>query len=157
MCITKANSPVWLGGSILVFFISDYTSQNTFMIKADVSALIQAPSSVQWQNTDKNWCIKERRGWSLIQEVRIFLYDVQLKFVDRYTTKQCKKSSVNSLTNHLKYIYQEHWNLIGQYQVTKSHRNLRLKYISIVEYFPLDVYSYRMVGNFRESRAIREN
>ena len=36
--------PVWLGGSILVFFISDYTSQNTFMIKADVSALVQALS-----------------------------------------------------------------------------------------------------------------
>ena len=29
-CETRfANSPVWLGGSILVLFISDYTSQNT--------------------------------------------------------------------------------------------------------------------------------
>ena len=43
----NANSPVWLGGSVLFFvYISDYTSQNTFD-KVDVLAPIQAPSSVQ--------------------------------------------------------------------------------------------------------------
>ena len=29
MLVDCANSPVWLGGPILVFYISDYTSQNT--------------------------------------------------------------------------------------------------------------------------------
>ena len=38
-----ASSPVWLGGSILVFYIL----AKYFMIKADVSAPIQVPSSVQ--------------------------------------------------------------------------------------------------------------
>ena len=49
-----ANSPVWLGGSILSFYISDYTSRKTFIIiKADVSAPMQVPFSVQMTKTDK--------------------------------------------------------------------------------------------------------
>ena len=47
----SANSPVWLGGSILSF---DYTSQELFIIiKADVLAPMQVPSLVQMTKKKK--------------------------------------------------------------------------------------------------------
>ena len=45
------------------------------MIKADVSAPIQVPSSVQWQNTDKNWCIKKREEG--VEELLIHLNGIE--------------------------------------------------------------------------------
>ena len=52
---------MWLGGFILSFYKSDYTSRKTFIIiKADISAPMQVPSSVQMTKT-----VQSKLGWAM--------------------------------------------------------------------------------------------
>ena len=52
---------VWLGGSILSFYKSDYTSRKTFIIiKVDILAPMQVPSSVQMTKT-----VQSKLGWAM--------------------------------------------------------------------------------------------